>query len=260
MFNNLYIRGVGKDDFDDMLTTDAQVKARLKEIGVSGYSTKSGNALYEMLLKAEPNAKIYKYLNEKLIAENPDKIIIDADKYDLLADMRKVIKAHEEFNPIFNTMYYDTSITCEIMVEGLDEWVKVKIRPSMITKDFTLPYYVVTDGSSSINNFQHHCRRAMLPLKQIFMADLLSVIYKKEFKPTILVQSLKKPYIPAQYLLDNPAEIWKARRDYTKALIDYATALETGIWGADYSTTQSFPVDYKTLNEYNEFLQTLDNN
>ena len=254
MFDSDFYRIPHKDD-EGVIATDKAVMAILKELGVPGYTTKKGMDLYKMLLDEKPDLKILKVEQDKTVKANEGKIAVDGDKFDKLHKMRKVMVNHPEFKNVFNTMFYETSIFCQVKVEGCDDWIDVKIRPDMVTQDYLVPDYKTT-ADATPRNFCRHAERLNYDMRMMFTCDVLSAIYGKQFTPSLMAQSTKSPYIPAHYVMDHPATQWFGRQNYTEALVIYAECLKSNKWPADYSRTQQFTPSRYVQALYEEFMQS----
>lgn len=241
---------------------DSAVKALLKEMGVPKYSTLSGDELYALALQADPNMKILCVERKKLADANQGKTAVRPADWDKLMKMRRVMMAHPEFKHILaaENMFFETSIFCQVKVQGCDDWIDVKIRPDVITKSRLVPDYKTTGRSTSpatAFGFERHAIGMMYHVRMWFICDVLSAIYGGDpFKPTLLAQCTVTPFIPAHFELDHPAVQWDARRKYTEGLVMYANAIKTGKWPAPYSRTQQLMPPHWMIEEFNSATET----
>lgn len=125
-FDKLYYRGFEPDE--DTLTSDASVKSKLKQLGVSGYSTKSGRELWNLLLDKEPEIKIQRDQDEKLEAQNKGKTMIKFSDYDMAKAMRDQLMQY----PMYSCFVSDGECESSIVGESSIFNCKVKVRPDII--------------------------------------------------------------------------------------------------------------------------------
>lgn len=229
LFEKRYLRKVDESDFEECYTSDTKVKARLKELGVKGYSTKSGKELHEFALEFEPEMKILKLEIDRQSNDNPDRIIIPSDDFEMISRMRDCLFANPEYAEMVKGAFVETSIICEVKIKGaIDEWIKVKIRPDMITKKGVVPDYKTTRDVRP-DHFGRLAFQQGYWLRQAFVTDVLAAVYGMNFRPALLAQGKIEPYIPQLYMMTE-GQIQYGRMNYIDALITYSDCLRDNVW------------------------------
>lgn len=262
-FNDHFYRDVSESD-EGMIGSergcDSAVMAELKRLDVPKRSGKKGQELYDMLLAVNPNAKILCVERDRLAAKNEGKTAVRADDWDKLMKMRRVMLAHPDFKQIIDTekMFFETSIFCQVKVQGCDDWIDVKLRPDVITKDYKVPDYKTTGldlDDEVLFGFDSHAVKLKYHMRLWFTCDVLSAIYGKRFTPSLLTQRTVSPYPAANVELDVPAVEWHARMQYTEALIKYAGAVKSNKWPIHYSRTRKINVPHWMNREHEEYME-----
>ncbi|AUR87902.1 putative exodeoxyribonuclease 8 [Vibrio phage 1.105.O._10N.286.49.B4] len=239
-FDDLYYRGF--EPTEDALTSDAAVKAKLKSLGITGYSTKSGQDLYDMLLKAEPDSIIKNIEEAKLEQENEGKTMLKFAQYDMAKAMRKQLMQYPTYAEYVLQGECEASIVGECELFGRK--VKVKTRPDIIHEHSITNYKTTTSAKPSslvTDSFN----------KGYFMKEVLNAIVYQEMhgyfpKINIMAQSKKAPYVVTMFemtqdmidigmaQLEQAFNLWIACKD-SGQVIDYAqgeilTDLEVPNW------------------------------
>jgi hypothetical protein len=262
LFEKEFARDIKKEDWDKevkaedgtvtvtnpLLTSDAAIKSKLKELGVKGYSTKKGQELIDMLLEAEPDSLIFKVLQEKHAEANKGKVLVPADDYDNIMQMRKIVFANKDYTEMLKGCYVETSIICEIKVKGCDDWIGVKIRPDIITKNCEVPDYKTTRDIKP-EPFGRQAYFAGYLLKQAFVCDVLAAVYKTAFKPGLLAQAKASPFIPQLYwLTEKQREI--GRMQYSHSLQYWNYCKTNDVWPTYSDTALDLEIPAYVENKY----------
>ena len=252
-FEQKFLRDFDKDDHHETLTSDGAVKTWVKQQGRTGYSKMSGRELWEFAAETGNHPPILGL--EKLVkeaeAEAGNMVLVSGKEYDEVILMRDTLKGIDFFNEIVENSTLGYGITCDVKIEGYTDPISVKVKCDMITKNYyegkpaesnsdqchpgTPSGYAVPDyktGSDvSAKEFGIQCVRAHEYLKQSFITDVMSMVHDEDFKPGILVQMNKAPYIPVLYWLNN-AQVNDGREQYMAALSKYAESCIDDVWPA----------------------------
>jgi hypothetical protein len=115
-------------EFDDsdpsVLTTDTKVTARLRDLGVKGYSTTDAAGRAKMLLEADPAAKILSAMREAHTAQYPGREFLHPDIIREIELAAAAIKANPHIAPWLAGGYPEVSIIYDDPELG----VRVKVR------------------------------------------------------------------------------------------------------------------------------------
>lgn len=241
-FDSLFIRGIDKNE-EGMMTSDAAVKAWLKKLGVK-VAAKDGFAeLVKMCIDTDESFKYLKLLDMQLEGEAISKAltVVKAEDYDNMMTMRKVVMANPDNVEMFKGATVETSIFCEILVDGV--WHKVKIRPDMITTDCMVPDYKTT-RSVNPEEFGRLAFNNGYWFKQAFVCDVLSAVYDRPFQPALFAQGKDAPFIPQLYMMTEQ-QIQVGRDQYSYALKQYGMCIADDIWPAYFDGPVELPTpDY----------------
>lgn len=188
-FDDFYYRGF--EPTDDTLTSDAAVKSRLKELGIAGYSTKSGKDLWDMLLNAEPDSLIEKNEIRKMEEANPDRTMLPFAQYDMVKAMRKQLMQYPVYAEYINDGLCESSIVGECELFGRK--VKVKVRPDIILGNSITNYK--TAASAKPSDLIRSSARNGYFMKEVFNAIVVEQLTGTFPKIYILGQSKKAPYV-----------------------------------------------------------------
>ncbi len=240
LFEREFARDITKEDWDveddkgnitnPLLTSDAAIKSKLKELGMKGYSSKKGDELIEMLNAADPDVLVFKSLQAAHVEANKGKVLVPAKDYDDIQAMRKVIFANPLYADMMTDCFVETSIICEIKVDGHDEWIGVKIRPDIITKNREVPDYKTTRDVKP-DAFGRQAFHAGYLLKQAFVCDVLQAAYGADFRPGLMAQAKAVPFIPQLYwLTERQIEIGRAQYAYALKYWDHCK--RNDVWPA----------------------------
>lgn len=171
------------------------------------------------------------------------KTMVKAEDYDIIERMRKTIFETEFIANVLKDAFVETSIICEIKVEGYDEWIKVKVRPDLITKNCLVPDYKTTRDVRP-EQFEKLAFNGGYWFRQVFVCDVLSAVYKRQFHPALIAQEKDAPFISLLYVMRNTEQrdlLGENREAYTSALIEYNECKRKDVWPS-YSDG---PIDLK---------------
>lgn len=238
LFHATYARGFDADAYDDLLTSDKAVQQFLSKNGVKGFSNKSGDVLYNAALEFNPELKIKK-VEEAAYNKNEvgERTALKPADYDGMMAMRESIlndPDHAEYAAMLKGAKVETSIICDIKIEGFDDWIRVKVRPDIITKCRTVPDFKTTESASPEKFSKSIFNRGYI-VRQAFVIDVLSAFYSKmsgedvEFKAALLAQEKKAPYIAQMYDVTE-AQQAAGRAVYHDALIVYGMCRRNDVW------------------------------
>lgn len=242
---------------DDVITSDAAIKAWLKARGVAVKSTASFSDLCKFVVDTGEQCKYLKLDSLVLEAENtklsdnhPDgdqvtKTIVSYDNFQTIMQMRKVLFADQDMADLLSGAVVEASIYCEVMINGY--WVGVKIRPDIITKDFSVPDYKTT-ADMNPEKFGRQAHDAGYWLKMAFQHDVLQAVKHatkawKNLDPKMgfIAQGKKAPHIHQLYWMTEQ-QIEIGREQYQSALMQYIECKRRDVWPAYFNG----PVDLPT--------------
>lgn len=197
---------------------------------------------YNGLAELFPHVHVFPNEVKAWHEKNKGKTMVKAESYDRIMEMRAWLFESEAAWPkklrdIITGAYYETSVICEVKVEGYDHWIKVKVRPDLITKSCLVPDYK-TDTDIRPDKFFPKAARLGYWFRQVFVTDVLSAVYGREFIPALIPQEKEKPYEAGLILLQNSTErdvIQEQREAYTEALITYSECTINDVWPGVYS-------------------------
>ncbi|CAL9962350.1 exonuclease VIII [Vibrio phage K165] len=239
-FDDLYYRGF--EPTEDALTSDAAVKAKLKSLGITGYSTKSGQDLYDMLLKAEPDSIIKNIEEAKLEQENEGKTMLKFAQYDMAKAMRKQLMQYPTYAEYVLQGECEASIVGECELFGRK--IKVKTRPDII-HDHSITNYKTTTSAKPSKLVTDSFNMGYF-MKEAFNALVYQEMHGYFPKINIMAQSKKAPYVVTMFemtqdmidigmaQLEQAFNLWISCKD-SGQVIDYAqgeilTDLEVPNW------------------------------
>lgn len=178
-------------------------------------------------------------LQAELRENNPGKTLVKAEDYDMIIAMRDVLFSQDQFTNLLAGAYVETSIVCEILLEGFENWIAVKIRPDIITADYHVPDYKTTRDVRP-ESFGRLAHESGYWLRQAFVTDVLDAALSVDSRPALLAQCKDAPYIPVWYNMSG-AQIAIGREQYKEALIRYARSKETDCWPAYFDEPTELP-------------------
>lgn len=238
-FDELYYRGY--EPVEDCLTSDKAIQQWLKAKGRTGFSSKTGEVLWDAVRQCDPNQHC-RAEQEKLYAEaNEGKQLLPFNIYDDCKAMREQLMQYPAYAEAVNDGLCEHSIVGEIEIVG--EKIKVKTRPDIIHNGAIINYKTTTDASP--NKIIRDSFNFGYFMKEYFNALVFEALYGYFPVVRLLAQSKKKPYVcTGVTLTDEQIEIgrmqfekafalWKACKD-AGAYIDFAQGdwleVETPQW------------------------------
>ena len=212
---------------ENCLTSDAAMKAWLKEHGIAGYSTKSNFELVEMVKKADANQLCFIDEQAKYQEENEGKEFIKPVIFDQLTAMRDTIDRYPSYSELI-----DNSV-CESSIVGYSELlgVNVKTRPDVMQSGVICNYK--TTSSAKPEHVMRDCYKYGYFMKEYLSALVVQELTGEFPQILILAQSKTAPYVCTGIkMTDEMIEIgksqfeqafalWKACKDANQ-YIDYA--------------------------------------
>lgn len=228
-FDSKFLREPTADDYEKILVTDNDLKAWLKEKGVTGSSNKKYPELLEMIEKTGETPYILK--QEQLAADiqaNQRKMtLVSGKEYDRIVTMRQVIFSNHEFAELLKYTFNNVMLVGEL--EGVD----MRISFDAITSSGVIIDYV---GATSVrdDDFRSQAERGGYYLKQALLYDAFVMAYnRKPARQLLLCQERSSPYIPECFeITDKHREI--GRTQYKTALQLLKASQENDAW-ATYS-------------------------
>jgi hypothetical protein len=240
LFDSQFIQSVVKDDYS--LKTDADIKARLKAMGIKGYSTFKYPELLRLLIDSDADAVPYtlaiqlqeaecRVNGQTIVKNNPvrrmDGTTAPGD-YDQILLMRKTLFNDPANVELFKGATFELSIICEVEIDEI--WYKVKIRPDIVTANSEVPDYKTTRDVRP-EHFGRQAHEAGYWLKQAFVGDVLRAAYGNEFKMGLLAQSKSSPFIPQLYWMTKQ-QLQVGREQYMFALKYHKNCVDGDSWPA----------------------------
>lgn len=226
-FDDLYYRGF--EPTEETLTSDAAVKARLKEIGIAGYSTKKGKELYDMLLKAEPDCVIKTVEESKLANDNEGKTLLSFKDYDMAKAMRGQLMQYPVYSDYVQNGRCEESIVGECSILGRS--VMVKTRPDIIHGESITNYK--TARSAKPSDLIRASFSSGYFMKEVFNALVFEQLHGVFPTINIMAQSKKAPYVCTMFemtqdmidigtaQLERAFKLWSQCKD-AGVVVDYA--------------------------------------
>lgn len=188
-FSHRYVREPSKDDFENCLSSDADIQQWIKSRGIKGYSGKKYDELIEMVDMTGETPFIYRRELEKFAEKNKGKKIVPAKDYDRVMQMRDVLFANNSFAERIEKSFNDILIVGEI--NGLLIHVKIDCIDDAGN---VIDYVGCADANPDA--FKMQAIRGGYYLKQALVHDMLSMIWSGEPEIQILAQERAYPYIP----------------------------------------------------------------
>lgn len=227
-FEEEVVCDIDRADYPEALNSDAEMKAKLKEMGIPGYSKLKKPELMAELRKADENVQFWSEIVEAFKKEHEGKIILKPSEYEGLLKMRSVMFGQKKYAEILTGGMAELSIIGDIELPS-GKVVTVKIRPDLLTADFRdVDYKTCNDASPE--KFGRDAFKLGYYLKMALRHDVLAMAYgRKPKEMMLLAQEKAAPYIPQGYVMtDRQLEL--GRRQYIEALEIYAACMESGKW------------------------------
>lgn len=229
VFAQRFMREPCADDYEEVLTSDAQIKDWLKSRGVSGYSAKKYDELVEMVDKTSERPFILKREQKKAedAAFQLGMNLIPSADWDRIMAMRSVFFANDAYAAMLTDTYNDVLLVGEV------EGVQLRLKYDAISKSGMIIDYV-TAASSNPEDFRNQAEKGGYYLKQSLLHDAFVSAYgKKPSEQVILCQEKNSPYIPVAFRITEH-HLTIGRIQYKSALAMLKVCMENNAW-ASYS-------------------------
>ena len=247
MFDKLFVKAISKDDY--AISSDAQIKAFLKKVGRTGYTTKSYSDLVIMAFESDEDVRIFSVESaiQECECKSNGQTLVKANDYDMILQMRETLFADPANVELFKGATFELSVICEIELGGV--WHKVKIRPDIVTANCTVPDYKTT-ANMNPEAFARQAHDAGYWFKQAFVCDILSAACSDNFKAGLLAQGKKSPHIHQLYWLSHD-QLQVGREQYQQALRMFTECSNTDVWPAYFNGATELPTTSYTARMYN---------
>lgn len=256
LFEKTYRRAPSQDEFENLITTQTALAAKLKSFGLKGTSGKSYPELLEILHRCGENLNVWWLI--ELLAEWEAKAdgveLVPAKDYDACVMMRKVLESIPEHNACMNS----PTAQRELSIFGVINGVKVKVRLDHvdvvenvtatiitgydetgrpITEDVIYPEAIVitdykTTASANPLEFPRLAFNHGYYLKMALQHDLFKKAYPEETRPVIvrlLAQEKKEPFLPLAYRM-SAEQLKIGRLQYMSVINTFAMCNEHDVW------------------------------
>lgn len=227
-FDEEFVCDIDRADYPDALNSDVEMKAKLKELGVAGFSKLKKPELIEALKKTGEELEFWPEIREAFDKEHEGKVFVPKANFEMIMKMRKVIFGQKKYAERLSNGFSEMSIIGEIELPS-GKKVTVKIRPDLITAEFgDVDYKTCLDASPE--KFGRDAYKLGYYLKMALQHDVLELAYERKPKEIMLLaQEKAAPYIPQGYIFSE-RQIELGRRQYIEALEIYASCMESGVW------------------------------
>lgn len=222
-FNQQFAREPSKDDYESILSSDADIQAWLKERGVKGYSGKKYDELLPLIEQTEEKPLILKQEIERFNQSIGNRRSVPASQYDKALQMRAVIFGNPQF-----AKYLDDSFN-NVMLVGDLMGVEMRISYDAMTKGGVIIDYVGA-ASSNPEDFKNQAERGGYFLKQALLFDAFIEAYgRAPSEQFILCQERTSPLIPTMFrITDQHRQI--GRIQYKSALQMLKACQDNDVW------------------------------
>jgi hypothetical protein len=191
---------------EDCLTSDAAMKTWLKSHGITGYSSKKGFDLVEMVHMAEPSQKCLIDEKQKYQIEHKGKEFIKPDLYDQIKGMASTMARY----PSYSQFIADSNREHSIIGHSEVFDCLVKTKPD-IWRDGVICNYKTTTNASPEQIIRDAFKFGYF-MKEVFTATIVEELTGEWPVIKILAQSKNKPYVVTGITLtDEQIEIGKAQ-------------------------------------------------
>ena len=228
---------VVEPDWSDCLSSDAAMKAWLKDSGQTGYSTKKTHQLIDMIHAVDPTVKV-KLIEQANWSESiGDVEIIKQQDMDQLTLMHRTIHQFSAYSDLINNGHNEKSIVGEMDFEGIGK-IKVKTRPDIISNDYLSITNYKTAASAKPADVVKACLNHGYFAKEMFNYDVYIQWMKEsganeetiaQVKVQILAQQKTAPFLPCGITL-SPDQMALGREQYQKGLRALVGAINTDSW------------------------------
>lgn len=256
LFEKTYRRAPDPADYENLITSQTALSAKLKSFGLKGTSGKAYPELLEMLYRCGEDLNVL-WLIELLAewqAKSDGVQLINAKDYDACVAMRQVLEAIPEHNACMNSQ----TAQRELSIFGVINGVKVKVRldhvdvkqnvtATLITgyddkgnpicEDVVYPEAIVitdykTTQSANPIDFQRLAYNHGYYLKMALQHDLFKKAYPEETRPIVvrlLAQEKKEPYLPLAFRM-NSEQLKIGRIQYMSVINQFSMCQQNDVW------------------------------
>ena len=258
LFEANYRRAPSPDDYENLITSQTALAAKLKSFGLTGTSCKQYPDLIKMMVDCGENLNV-QWLIE-MIAEaqaRADGIeLVPAKDYDACVTMRSVLESIPEHNSCMNS----PTAQREMSIFGVINGVKTKVRLDhvdvvrnakesiivgkdeagrVVMETVTHPEAVVitdykTTSSANPIEFPRLAFNHGYYLKMALQRDMFLRAYPDEKRPVIvrlLAQEKKEPFLPLAYRM-NGEQLRIGRIQYMSVIQQFAVCQANDVWPA----------------------------
>jgi hypothetical protein len=234
----------------------------VKQSDAMDYGTASHTALLEphlfndvvLIQPAEIKQRRGKAWDDFKASVKPDQVVVKQAEYDDLMKMRSAMHDHPEYSELLKGAAIESSIMCDIKVQGYDGWITVKVRPDIITKCFQVPDYKTT-MDASMEGFGRSVVNMGYLIRQTFVCDVLSAYFSARkgkdvvFTPSLLAQEKAAPYIAQKYNFTE-GQIAAGRSMWHDTITLYAKCLERDLWPAYFKGSVDLELPHWANKQY----------
>jgi len=198
---------------NELICTDAALKATLKAYGITKMSKHIGQALKEESLKRIPHLNIMDFEERKFLFERRDKVVVSPDDFDTIKLMRAELLRNDNPEVVAALKHMEVEQTFTAEIEG----VLVKVKPDMITRLNSVWDYK-TCLSAHPEKFAKHAYDYGYYLKMALQKDVIEKATGMAVPKLVLfAQEKTAPYIVKPWVMgDKELEI--GRQQYKRAL------------------------------------------
>lgn len=222
-FKEQFAREPSKDDYESIMSSDADIQSWLKERGVKGYSGKKYEDLIKMVEQTGEKPLILKQEIERFNQSIGKKTAVPASQYDRVFQMRAVIFGNPQFAIYLNNSFNNVMLAGEIL--GVD----IRISYDAITDDGVIIDYVGA-ASSNPEDFKNQAERGGYFLKQALLFDAFVEAYgRAPAEQFILCQERTSPLIPTMFRITDQHRMI-GRIQYKSALQLLKACQENDAW------------------------------
>lgn len=236
-----------KEKHPDSLSSDVEMKAKLKELGVPGYSKMKKPELIETLKKTGEDIQLWPEIYQDFLSKNEGKTIVPVKDFENIMKMRNIMYNQKKYAELLTGGNTEMSIVGELKLPSGRE-ILVKIRPDYISKDFQdVDYKTCNDASR--DKFGRDAYKLGYYLKMAMRHDILELAFgKKPKNMMLLAQEKTAPFVPQGYVMTD-RQIELGRRQFIEAAEIYAKCMETGIWPSYSNHIEELETCYEASKE-----------
>ena len=249
LFMKTYRRAPDANDYENPITSQAALAAKLKSFGLTGTSGKQYPELIKMLVDCGENLNVMWLID--MIAQCQawaDGVeLIDAQKYDDCVAMRQVLEYIPEHNACMNSQTAHREFSLFGTIDGVE--VKIRIDHVDICNDpVAIAEYgydpeihpeivVITDykttqtANPDENEFPRLAFNLGYYLKMALQRDLFVRCFneKRPVVVQLLAQEKKPPYLPMSFQMDDE-QLIIGRSQYMSVIHQYKACKSHNVW------------------------------